>query len=220
MYEIQELVTHPHHVLNQFFRPDPVIIAAACIDLPVHLEASNHNHHEPPIHGERCKGLRSSLEGGLAGEQEDEQFEGLHFAKISTLRCSCGARTDCWRSQEVPAEVEEHQFREESSLWRLERQIFELTAFIYPEDMPDLLRVAQRVKIWLQFHLQFLQPYHNLDHLVTAKPPSFFQDHVHHALFVGIRPIEDIMIVLSSKETRPSGFSRTAVVALLPVSAE
>ncbi|KAJ7679743.1 hypothetical protein B0H17DRAFT_1206391 [Mycena rosella] len=100
----------------------------------------------------------------------------------------------------------------------LERLIFELTATLYPEHMPDLLLIARRVKIWIEpllyrvlfiygpehqgglGDLHFRPRLHSLAryrNFIHTKPASFFHAHVRHVFFVGIRPADDITEILA-----------------------
>ncbi|KAJ7059691.1 hypothetical protein C8F01DRAFT_1295743 [Mycena amicta] len=62
----------------------------------------------------------------------------------------------------------------------LEREIFELTAHLYPETRPRLLLVARRVRCWLEpllyktLVVDGLHEAHRIVSLATTKPPGFF----------------------------------------------
>ncbi|KAJ6533285.1 hypothetical protein DFH09DRAFT_1181490 [Mycena vulgaris] len=78
----------------------------------------------------------------------------------------------------------------------LERLIFELATFLFPEAMPALLLVAQRVKTWIEPLLYeiiydgFIDPrpertLPKLCEMIQSRPASFFQDHVRHVCLRG-----------------------------------
>ncbi|KAJ6542550.1 hypothetical protein B0H10DRAFT_1970496 [Mycena sp. CBHHK59/15] len=102
----------------------------------------------------------------------------------------------------------------------LERQIFEIAAFLHPESMPALLGVARRVKIWIepllyevlcisldddQTERMFQQqpvlqhPLDAIHSLIKSRPSSFFHDHVRHISFwdYGLYPADDIIEILA-----------------------
>ncbi|KAJ7489094.1 hypothetical protein FB451DRAFT_682518 [Mycena latifolia] len=70
----------------------------------------------------------------------------------------------------------------------LEREIFEITARLYPQMAPTLLRVAQRVLVWIEpivyetliVHSNMLHP--SLFLALESKPASFFHKNVRNLL--------------------------------------
>ncbi|KAJ7445039.1 hypothetical protein FB451DRAFT_1293179 [Mycena latifolia] len=94
----------------------------------------------------------------------------------------------------------------------LERQIFELAAFIDPDHMTDLFLTAQRVKLWIEILLCRVLYVYGPEHdyprppsaaltryrnLIHTKPASFFHDHVRHLFFVGIQSADEVARILS-----------------------
>ncbi|KAJ7447391.1 hypothetical protein FB451DRAFT_1536016 [Mycena latifolia] len=90
----------------------------------------------------------------------------------------------------------------------LERQIFELAALTYGGHT-NLLLVAHRVKIWMEFLLYRVlliyrpgdessrPPMARYRDLIHTKSPVFVHDHVRHLFFVGIQPAEELAKILS-----------------------
>ncbi|KAJ6554233.1 hypothetical protein B0H19DRAFT_1152933 [Mycena capillaripes] len=84
----------------------------------------------------------------------------------------------------------------------LEREIFELGAFLYPECVPKLLLVTQRVKTWIQPMMYqrtspFRLPLRTLAKLITVCP-TCVRDYTRHVCFVGM-PYVDIVVDLLSR---------------------
>ncbi|KAJ6602881.1 hypothetical protein DFH09DRAFT_1019985 [Mycena vulgaris] len=93
----------------------------------------------------------------------------------------------------------------------LQREIFELTAVLHPRCMPALLRVARRVKIWIEPLLyrvlcirvsssQFSPCQLSANQfrtLMTTKSADFFQEHVRHIRFAGYCIPQDIIEILA-----------------------
>ncbi|KAJ7851074.1 hypothetical protein B0H14DRAFT_2571075 [Mycena olivaceomarginata] len=77
----------------------------------------------------------------------------------------------------------------------LEREVFEMTAFIHPGTIPTLLRVAKRVLIWIQPFLYRVIRTNGNRHMspallraIATKPQKFFHDAVRHIAFVSYSP--------------------------------
>ncbi|KAJ6482570.1 hypothetical protein C8R45DRAFT_305093 [Mycena sanguinolenta] len=72
----------------------------------------------------------------------------------------------------------------------LEREIFEITALLYPETIPPLLRVARRVLLWIEPLLYRVigtyseQPLSALEQAMQRKPADFFRHSVKHVYFI------------------------------------
>ncbi|KAJ7661977.1 hypothetical protein DFH06DRAFT_363198 [Mycena polygramma] len=92
----------------------------------------------------------------------------------------------------------------------LERQIFELAAFIHPQCMPNLLLVAHRAKIWIEpimyevisIHMPgrrgfFRLPLRNIAKLITVNPKCV-RDYTRHVCVVGTGQM-DVMIDFLSR---------------------
>ncbi|KAJ7763204.1 hypothetical protein DFH07DRAFT_813117 [Mycena maculata] len=92
----------------------------------------------------------------------------------------------------------------------LERNIFESAAILDPQCMPMLLRVAQRVKIWIEPLLfgalstrsetersMMRHPYPLLCKLLASRPPTFWETHVRHLCFAKRVHDSDILNVLN-----------------------
>ncbi|KAJ6504505.1 hypothetical protein DFH09DRAFT_1201308 [Mycena vulgaris] len=93
----------------------------------------------------------------------------------------------------------------------LERQIFEVAAALYISSIPAFLRVARRVKIWIEPLLYRVLCIYlsSSDHepqtlsldvihtMMDAKSASFFQAHVRHVQFTGYFPPQRMEKVLS-----------------------
>ncbi|KAJ7733068.1 hypothetical protein DFH07DRAFT_141322 [Mycena maculata] len=84
----------------------------------------------------------------------------------------------------------------------LERVIFELAAWWYPETTQTLILVAKRVCIWIEPLLyQVVLSNGNPDRLLQmmqAKSPEFLRKHVHHLAFSSVIPRSEITRVLST----------------------
>ncbi|KAJ7863683.1 hypothetical protein B0H13DRAFT_2070044 [Mycena leptocephala] len=97
----------------------------------------------------------------------------------------------------------------------LERLIFEIAAITHPYCMPSMLRVAHRIKIWIEPLLYglltilpesapypdtktlFVRRIPDIRKLVNRKPASFLRQHVRHVCFIGF-PSDDIVLQLLS----------------------
>ncbi|KAJ7171440.1 hypothetical protein C8R46DRAFT_993579 [Mycena filopes] len=70
----------------------------------------------------------------------------------------------------------------------LEREIFESAALLHPATIPDLLRVARRVHIWIEPFLYrfvlFEQPYTAGTRALLQKPPEFWNLAVRHVVLL------------------------------------
>ncbi|KAJ7171448.1 hypothetical protein C8R46DRAFT_1349417 [Mycena filopes] len=70
----------------------------------------------------------------------------------------------------------------------LERDIFETTALLYPKTIPNLLRVARRVLIWIEPFLyrvvRFEVPHNPGIHALLQKPPEFWNLAVRHLVLL------------------------------------
>ncbi|KAJ6526802.1 hypothetical protein B0H19DRAFT_1243492 [Mycena capillaripes] len=84
----------------------------------------------------------------------------------------------------------------------LEREIFEFTAWHYPETIMTLILVARRVCIWIEPQL-----YHvvlssgsaqQLLDMMQSKPSDFLKEHVHHLALSSVIPRSDVTRILST----------------------
>ncbi|KAJ6545395.1 hypothetical protein B0H19DRAFT_1167567 [Mycena capillaripes] len=96
----------------------------------------------------------------------------------------------------------------------LERQIFEIAALLYPEYIPALILVAQRVKTWIEpmlYGVLYLcrtpdpekpirqLPLATVRSLIESRPASFFHTHVRHIRLFEFYDdvLDDIMKILA-----------------------
>ncbi|KAJ7915066.1 hypothetical protein B0H13DRAFT_2324721 [Mycena leptocephala] len=84
----------------------------------------------------------------------------------------------------------------------LERDIFELAAWQYPETVTTLILVARRVCIWIEPQLYHVVLSHSsaerLLHMMQSKPPEFLREHVHHLALSAAMPRTDVTHILST----------------------
>ncbi|KAJ7863704.1 hypothetical protein B0H13DRAFT_2671344 [Mycena leptocephala] len=97
----------------------------------------------------------------------------------------------------------------------LERLIFEIAAITHPYCMPSMLRVAHRIKIWIEPLLYsiltilpesgsypetkpvFVRRIPDIHKLLGQRPAAFLRQHVRHVCFVGFPPDDLVLQLLS-----------------------
>ncbi|KAJ7065608.1 hypothetical protein C8F01DRAFT_1366563 [Mycena amicta] len=111
----------------------------------------------------------------------------------------------------------------------LEHEIFEYTAYLYPETIPSLLCVAHRVRVWcdranrIPYNPnQQIQALLILPAATKSKPPEFFAKHVQRIFIDSERtsePVKDVCaaLALCINVTRIAGVHASLSRLLLPV---
>ncbi|KAJ6587440.1 hypothetical protein DFH09DRAFT_1027454 [Mycena vulgaris] len=84
----------------------------------------------------------------------------------------------------------------------LERVIFELAAWRYPETIPILIVVARRVCVWIEPLLYQVVLSSGGDerllHMMQSKPPEFLRQHVHHLALSSVIERSAVTNILST----------------------